>query len=132
MNPTASFLIFRLPALMYMGLIFFLSSHSTPPKVFEGVPDYFLHSTGYTLLYVLVYWAHHEGFVTLDGRGGYWLPAVITVLYGISDEYHQRFVPGRVASLTDVVSDATGAGLGVLIVMALSRLATRARARSWT
>jgi VanZ family protein len=36
---------------------------------------------------------------------------VATVGYGLLDELHQSFVPGRVASLVDVASDASGAWL---------------------
>ena len=37
---------------------------------------------------------------------------VITLLCGVFDEWHQSFVPGRYASLTDIVLDFTGAILG--------------------
>lgn len=35
----------------------------------------------------------------------------VAVAYGIVDEIHQAFVPGRVASVADVCSDAAGAAL---------------------
>ena len=37
----------------------------------------------------------------------------IAVAYGVFDEWHQSFVPGRYASLADVVFDVAGAALGV-------------------
>jgi len=43
------------------------------------------------------------------------------VAYGIVDEFHQSFVPGRVPSLFDVISDATGAGAVLAVVAYLSR-----------
>ncbi len=49
------------------------------------------------------------------------------VAYGLVDETHQSHVPGRVASLFDVVSDATGAAAVLGVVGYLSRPdATRA------
>ncbi len=42
------------------------------------------------------------------------LAVALTVTYGFLDEWHQAFVPGRYASLTDVLLDGTGALLGVL------------------
>lgn len=38
---------------------------------------------------------------------------LIASLYGVSDEFHQFFVPGRVASVFDVFADVVGSILGV-------------------
>ncbi|MEA3338194.1 MAG: VanZ family protein [Chloroflexota bacterium] len=38
------------------------------------------------------------------------------ILYGMSDELHQAFVPGRVPDVRDLIADAMGAGLAVLLV----------------
>jgi len=38
---------------------------------------------------------------------------VLSVVYGVVDEVHQSFVPGRVCSLWDIVSDACGSALAV-------------------
>jgi VanZ family protein len=40
--------------------------------------------------------------------------AILVTLYGISDEIHQAFVPGRNASLWDVLADGMGGVGGVL------------------
>ena len=40
---------------------------------------------------------------------------VISAAYGVFDEWHQSFVPGRYASFTDVVLDAVGVGLGIVV-----------------
>ena len=36
------------------------------------------------------------------------------VLYGVSDEVHQAFVPTRTAHLGDILMDGVGAGMGLL------------------
>ena len=38
---------------------------------------------------------------------------VIAVLYGVSDEFHQSFVPGRTPDAADVLADAVGAALAL-------------------
>jgi hypothetical protein len=43
----------------------------------------------------------------------------IAVAYGIVDELHQSFVPGRVCSVADAMTNAAGALLGLLLVRAL-------------
>lgn len=37
------------------------------------------------------------------------------LLYGISDEVHQLFVPGRTCDITDVCVDVSGATIGTLL-----------------
>ena len=63
-----------------------------------------------------------------------WGPAVvlmvlilmITTAYGLTDEFHQRFVPGRTADVRDLAADTIGALFGILLVWACSIvLATR-------
>jgi VanZ family protein len=51
----------------------------------------------------------------------------LCLLYGLSDEWHQSFVPGRDASWADVLADLAGAGAGVWL---WSRRATRFSSRS--
>ena len=48
------------------------------------------------------------------------------VLYAVSDEWHQSFVPTRVGSVWDVVIDAAGAGLGLAAVALWRRWQVRA------
>ncbi len=43
----------------------------------------------------------------------------VGVLYAISDEIHQTFVPGRSCELRDVLIDTTGVLLGCLFIMLL-------------
>jgi len=39
---------------------------------------------------------------------------VFCMAYGISDEFHQSFIPGRVAGFLDVVADTVG-GIGAVL-----------------
>lgn len=54
----------------------------------------------YTVLYTLLSWAQGQRKV---------LPLVLTLLYAVSDEFHQSFTPNRVVSLMDLGLDASGA-----------------------
>ena len=42
---------------------------------------------------------------------------VISILYAASDEFHQKFVPGRSCQFTDVLIDSAGVLAGVLFVI---------------
>ncbi len=45
----------------------------------------------------------------------------VAMLYAVSDEWHQSFVPTRGARVTDVLIDAAGAVIGLLLVSLVRR-----------
>lgn len=91
------------PPLALMGLIFFLSAQ---PDLTSGlglidlIGRKVIHATQFGLLWWL--WLRALGFRRP------WLAAGIAILYAISDEYHQTFVPGRHGTPLDVLIDAAG------------------------
>ena len=52
---------------------------------------------------------------SLARSGGAVSAVAIGVLYAVSDEVHQAFVPGRLGSPVDVAIDAVGVVCGVLL-----------------
>ena len=52
----------------------------------------------------------------------YLLAFFICVIYAISDEIHQLFVPGRSGQVRDVLIDSAGSLLGIILVMAFEKL----------
>ena len=49
------------------------------------------------------------------------LSIMIAVIYAISDEIHQIFIPGRSGEIRDIVIDILGAIIGILIVRKVSK-----------
>ena len=47
---------------------------------------------------------------------------VLSCLYGVSDEVHQMFTPGRSPDILDVVADTLGAAVGALGVFVLAAI----------
>jgi VanZ family protein len=95
-----------------MAAIFFVSSIARLPGA-GTVPDWLSHGVAYGVGGVLIARALvPEGAgLTLPTAA---LAVLLATLYGVSDEYHQSFVPGRTAEAADVVKDAAGAALFVL------------------
>ena len=111
-----------LPVALWMVGVFYLSHQSAPlaPAAAEVNP-FLAHVVVYAVLAILLYIA-----VAPPGNAApKWVPASIAfalaVLYGFSDEVHQAFVPGRIASEADVLTDAFGAAIGVAVVVIASR-----------
>lgn len=108
--------LFRALALGWMALIFYLSSRPfiPVPGLFED-QDKFMHFGAYAALGVFVAGGWRKAGVRLPGRDAA-LAALVVVLYGISDEFHQSFVPGRQVSLGDLIADALGGLFGAWLI----------------
>jgi VanZ family protein len=102
------------PFLAALAVVFWLSSMSSI-AIERYVWDKLLHAVGYAGLGLLALRAFHGGFKRL--RVAPTLFAGMTViLWGISDEIHQYFVPGRDSSVLDVVADTVGFGIAVVLL----------------
>ena len=111
-------------ALAYMGVIYYLSSReSVPLPMWFPYQDKLYHFVEYGMLGFLL--AHAAPGPTHKRR--FWIAFVVGSLYGISDEFHQSFVPGRDASVWDWIADSAGAWVGAyLYLRSESVLRTRA------
>jgi len=110
-------IIFWLLTISYMGLIFYLSSKSfLLPKLLRDT-DKVIHASVYFILAVLFYLSFLKSGMR---RHLLLISIVFAVIYGISDEIHQYYVPGRVSSIGDVIADSFGALLGSLLASKLS------------
>lgn len=112
----------KLPAIGIAAAIWFLSSQSILPKP-KGIFgfDKVQHSIAYMALACMVglwpsqkQWKTH-GFLTLLVVIG------IASAYGIIDEIHQSFVPGRDCNVWDWLADTIGAILGAALMLLMNR-----------
>lgn len=108
---------YLVPALLYMGLIFWMSSRPSPEAlhrwpIFGQIK--LVHLVEYGILALLWY-----GGLT---RSRDWIPrktALIAILltfaWGISDEIHQSFVPSRTGKVMDALTDLLAAGAAMAL-----------------
>lgn len=100
------------PVVAYMALIFYESSLSVAPLP-SAVSDKLAHALGYGLLGALTARAMAGGFPRPLTVGAAAVSLLVTIGYAVSDEWHQRFVPGRSADVNDLAADAIGAVVAV-------------------
>ncbi|MBX9693052.1 MAG: VanZ family protein [Cyanobacteria bacterium] len=87
------------------------------------------HVSEYFILCLLFYWnlSPGSGGKKVGGAAGALrchpvvLSIVLTILYSVSDEWHQSFVPGRSASASDVMVDCVGVVIASVILTSLRR-----------
>jgi VanZ family protein len=99
-------------------LIFSLSS--VPAREMPDLPvlqhDKFLHAVLYMPLGALCFlalraWGKASAAVLVVAT------ALLAGVYGMSDEFHQRFVPGRSVDRYDVLADLVGGTIGALLAL---------------
>lgn len=107
-----------LPLLFWMALIFALSSRSTLVEIGSVTGEKLFYKSAHMLAYAVLLWLwwraispHREASWPHLGAA-----LALTVLYGISDEIHQLYVPGRHGQLADVLFDTSG-GLAMVLVL---------------
>ncbi len=110
-----------LMALALMALLFYLSHqpHLHTPTLFAG-QDKLAHAAIYAVLGILLL-----GAMPLHAGRYSWrqitVSALIASIYGISDELHQSFMPGRSAEVGDWLADSAGALVAVVLFAWLVR-----------
>ena len=110
---TSRFIRYWLPVLVYCAAIFIQSSFPTARQLpqWSGL-DKLLHAAAYALLGFLFFRALAAGRHDKSRNILLIISILFTSLYGISDEIHQSFVPGRSAEVADVLADLAGGILG--------------------
>jgi len=113
-----------MPVLAYMAMLFALSSLSTLPSPPAGFSFYDIHTAAYAGLGALTARATAGGVRSVSMRAML-TAVVIASCYGVFDEYHQMFVPGRTFDRLDMLADAIGSVVGASAVGAWSILRRR-------
>ena len=108
-------------ALAWMAVLFYLSHQPTleTPALFPG-QDKLFHALAYGVLGFLLLGSlvpATDGFTSIQIRSS----ILIASLYGISDEFHQYFIPGRSSDAWDWVADTLGAVIAVSLLAWMSR-----------
>lgn len=131
-----------LPVILFMVLIFYLSHQpaTTSSELSTGITEVIIqaiekiipdmdfdmenlnhtvrknaHFFAYLFLGVLVINACRK-----SGIKGFLYAFIISVLYAMSDEFHQLFVPGRAGQVKDIIIDSAGAATGILGYLVVS------------
>jgi VanZ family protein len=132
--------------ILWMALIFFFSAQAAEQsdqlsigiaeKIAEAVEkvipgtglvaegmNHFVRKNAHFFVYLVLGALTVNALCTSGVRGlrGVAAAMAVCVLYAVSDEIHQIFVPGRSGQFTDVLIDSAGAAVGSLIIWFIRR-----------
>lgn len=82
----------------------------------------------YFFLGIIVFWALNK--TKIRGFHSIWIAFVFCIIYAISDELHQLFIPGRGAQVKDVLIDCAGAASGISIAAIIRSITKTKKTRS--
>jgi len=106
-----------LPVLVWMGVIFAGSSIGSLPRVggkaTDGVAHRVAHMLEFAVLGALVLRATSSG--QRITKRELIITVIVVALYGASDEFHQRFTPGRSSEGLSVLFDVAGGLTGAWV-----------------
>lgn len=106
-------LIYWLPLLVWMTTIFLFSNQPKAIRFEDKLTDFVTGKIGHLFEYAVLYILWFRA-INSELTGNNWKPPMfLTVLYAISDEIHQLFVPTREGKFRDVIIDTLGGIIGL-------------------
>lgn len=119
MQKIKKLLNYWLPPVLWAGLIFTFSSFSTVKTSEFFLGDFLLKKTAHIIEYGVLATLLYRAMINskVEKKKAMWVAVVTAVLYGITDEIHQSFTPGRGPAVRDVLIDALGASLFIFGIL---------------
>ncbi len=113
-----SFLQYQLPVAAWMVFIFTVSEiPGGKIPSFESLSDKVVHAG----VFLILCWLAHVAFYFQTNKTvrkySLLLAFAFTIFYGMTDEFHQYFTPGRSCDPLDLLADTLGGGMYCLLYM---------------
>ena len=99
---------------LWMGVIFAFSARPDYSLPHYGAWDWVVKKGAHVTEYAILGWLIQRA---RGQRRAWWQSWLIAVAYAATDEFHQSFVPGRHARVTDVLIDAAGVAIGLFLAV---------------
>jgi len=118
------FILYWLPTILWMLMIFYFSSHPRFDITYKFVFDFIilkalrfdfiilkaLHMVEYGILYFLFFRAFYKT-TTFSLSQQFFFSFILSLFYAVTDEIHQLFIPTREGRIRDIIIDMAGIGL---------------------
>jgi len=102
-----------LPPIIWMALIFYFSSRFRVSATGKFLFDFIIFKTLHLLEYAILYFLLFRAFYSINNQqltinNKFLFPVLLSILYAVSDEFHQTLVPTREGKIRDVFIDSLG------------------------
>ena len=112
MTTMNKFIRFWLPVILWAALIFFFSSEALPPASRIYWRDFVVKKSAHVVEYAVFATLIFRAFVNsgVERKKAALYTIALAMAYGVTDEVHQSFTPGREPRIRDWIFDTIGAG----------------------
>lgn len=117
------FFLYYLPFFLYAILLIFLS-HLSNPKTYISETD-FLHYPEFAIFSFLLIRLLDNLNKEISIQRKIFFTLFFSIVFAISDEIHQAFIPKRTPELLDLFRDLIGSISGIIIYAILKRMMVR-------
>lgn len=117
---------YGLPALLTAAAIFYVSSLEKIelPLSIISFNDLLFHAAAYFFFGLTLMIAAYPWNASIDyPLRTYFILSVVGILYGLSDEIHQSFVPNRTCAISDFLADS----FGIILVLTAAKMWVKKR-----
>jgi len=125
MSRAKRLIFFWLPPVLWMGLIYFLSSFHKLQASPVSWQDFIIRKGAHFIEYAVLYFLFYRALRKLNNftvKEILSIALVLTVVYALTDEYHQTLVFGRTGKVFDIGVDSLGAAFGLVFSWRLVHL----------
>lgn len=100
-----------LPVVIWMAVIFTFSSMQVGSASDFYWKDFVVKKTAHLIEYGILATLFYRGLINsnIEKKKAMWYSILFAFAYGLTDEFHQSFTPGRGPKFTDVLIDTSGA-----------------------
>ena len=106
---------FWLPPILWGLVIFSFSAFPVSSTTQIYWKDFIIKKTAHVIEYGILATLLYRAMVNseVEKKKAMWISVLIAFLYGLTDEFHQSFTPGREPRFRDVLIDTIGASIFV-------------------
>jgi len=99
------------PPLMWMGIIYFMSSQKSVSVTSDPVAEFVTFKTLHMIEYAFLFFLCYRAFHSLKNMQEYFFALysfAIAISYSVTDELHQLLIPTRQGRIRDILFDMGG------------------------
>jgi len=116
------YFIYWFPPLLWMSCIFYMSSQTSISVSHNVVSDFIIFKTLHVVEYAFLYFLFFRAFYCSTRKKPHFKSIflysfILSVLFAISDEFHQTYTPTRQPKIRDVGIDL----LGIVLIYSIIR-----------